>query len=60
MGEKTLFEPGDKAPNDAEYIEVGENDFHMGINNPKKVRLSKGDRFPDNTNEDRKWKKVRH
>lgn len=24
MGEKTEFEPGDKAPNDGEYTEVGE------------------------------------
>ena len=39
MGERTEFEPGDRVPNDGEYIEIGENDFHMGINDPKVVSL---------------------
>lgn len=55
MGERSQFEPGDRAPNDGEYIEIGERAFHMGIENPKHVYLQKGERFPDTTNEDRKW-----
>jgi hypothetical protein len=57
MGEPSRFEPGNRAPNDGVYIEVGENDFHMGIENPKQVHLKKGEKFPDNVNEDRKWVK---
>jgi hypothetical protein len=57
MGEKTEFEPGDKAPNDGQYMEVGERSFHMGIENPKIITLKKGDSFPETTNDDRKWKK---
>ncbi|MBP1994620.1 YjzC family protein [Paenibacillus eucommiae] len=57
MGEKTQYNPGDHAPNDGEYIEIGENDFHMGINNPKMVTLQKGDHFPDTSNHNRKWRR---
>lgn len=57
MGEWTEFRPGDRAPNDGTYIEVGEADFHMGINNPKQVKLEKGQRFPETSNHNRKWKK---
>lgn len=60
MGEQTEFEPGDKAPNDATYIEVGEADFHMGINDPKQIRLRKGERFPETSNHNRKWKSKRN
>lgn len=41
MGEKTEFEPGDKAPNDGEYTEVGEKSFVTEIQNPKRVTLQK-------------------
>lgn len=57
MGEWTEFEPGDKAPNNGVYIEVGENDFHMGINDPKIINLEKGDTFPETSNHNRKWKR---
>ncbi|GGF94138.1 YjzC family protein [Paenibacillus abyssi] len=60
MGEWTEFEPGDRAPNDGVYIEIGERAFHMGIENPKKVELRKGERFPDTSNHNRKWKKMKH
>ncbi len=60
MGERSEFEAGDRAPNDGEYIEVGENQFHTGINNPKQVKLSKGDRFPENSNHERKWVRKNH
>lgn len=55
MGERTQFEPGDRAPNDGVYIETGEDDFHMGINDPRQVELQAGDRFPETSNDDRKW-----
>ncbi|MMZ69317.1 YjzC family protein [Paenibacillus massiliensis] len=57
MGEKTEFEPGDKAPNDGYYMEVGEKSFHTEIQNPQHVHLLKGDTFPETTNHNRKWKK---
>jgi hypothetical protein len=59
MGERTEFEPGDKAPNDGVYTEVSEaRSFHTQIQNPKRIKLSKGDTFPDTTNKNRKWKKA--
>ncbi|CAG7643299.1 hypothetical protein PAESOLCIP111_04458 [Paenibacillus solanacearum] len=58
MGEWSQFRPGDKAPNDGEYMEVGEDAFHMGISNPQMITLQKGDEFPMTTNHNRKWKKV--
>ncbi|MDO7906173.1 YjzC family protein [Paenibacillus sp. JX-17] len=57
MGEKTEFEPGDKAPNNGVYMEVGEASFHTEIQNPQQVTLKRGDTFPETTNDDRKWKK---
>lgn len=55
MGERTQFQPGDDAPNDGVYVEVGVNDFHMGIEDPKRVELKKGDKFPRNSNHERTW-----
>ncbi|UHA75380.1 YjzC family protein [Paenibacillus sp. 481] len=60
MGEKTEYSPGDKAPNDAIYMEVGENSFHSEIQDPKQIKLNRGDTFPETTNKDRKWKKKKH
>lgn len=57
MGEKSQFSPGDTAPNDGQYIEIGENAFHMGINNPKTVTLQQGETFPETSNHNRKWKR---
>ena len=54
-GEPSLFNPGDEAPNDGVYIETGENDFHMGIEDPAQVKLKKGQTFPETTNPNRKW-----
>jgi hypothetical protein len=55
MGEQTQLNQGDTAPNDGVYVEVGVNAFHMGINDPKRVTLKKGDKLPKNTNHERKW-----
>lgn len=58
MGEWTEYRAGDRAPNDGKYIEVGESSFHMGINDPKRVTLIKGEQFPATSNKDRKWKRF--
>ena len=58
MGEKTEFRPGEEAPNTAHYIEIGENDHIMGINNPQKISLTAGERFPNTSNHNRKWTKM--
>lgn len=58
VGEPTEFRPGDKVPNTATYIEIGENDRIMGINDPKKVELEAGQRFPETSNHNRKWTKM--
>jgi len=58
MGEWTEFEPGHKAPNNGTYIEVGEDDYIMGINDPAKIELEKGQVFPKTQNKNRKWKKM--
>jgi hypothetical protein len=60
MGETSRFRGGDKAPNNGEYMEVGESSMHMGVENPKHVYLHKGEHFPKNSNADRKWVKMKH
>jgi len=57
MGEWSQFSPGDTAPNDGSYMEVGENAFHTGINNPQIIVMKKGDKFPETSNHNRKWKR---
>ncbi|MDF2921127.1 MAG: YjzC-like protein [Paenibacillaceae bacterium] len=60
MGEASRFTVGQQAPNDGEYMEIGNHAVHMSINNPKHVHLKKGERFPENTNDDRVWVKKEH
>jgi hypothetical protein len=55
MGEQTQFNPGDRAPNDGQYMEDGVRDRIMGIENPQIISLKKGEKFPDTKNDDRKW-----
>lgn len=59
MGEWGEFEPGDRAPNNGRYIEVGESDFHTGITNPQIIELAKGERFPATRNKNRKWIRMK-
>jgi hypothetical protein len=59
MGQRNQFKPGDEVPNNGTYIEIGERLDVTGITNPKMVKLRKGDRFPDTTNEDRKWTRFK-
>ncbi|SFA78894.1 MULTISPECIES: YjzC family protein [unclassified Bacillus (in: firmicutes)] len=57
MGQNRQFKPGQKAPNNGEYIEIGETG--STVNNPKKIRLKAGDSFPENSNHNRIWSYVR-
>lgn len=60
MGEQSRYTVGQKAPNDGEYMEVGDSSVHMGVKNPKHIHLKKGERFPENSNDDRVWVKKDH
>jgi len=55
MGERTQFEPGDRAPNDGVYIEVSESRHTGSLPDLHMIRLQQGDRFPETQNKDRKW-----
>ncbi len=59
MGEYSLFSEGDKVPKGGVYIEDGENGNHDGVKNPQKVELAQGQRFPKNSNHNRKWKYLK-
>lgn len=53
MGQSRQFRAGQKAPNNGVYIEIGEEGD--GVMNPKMIKLKAGDRFPENSNHNRKW-----
>ncbi len=53
MGQTRQFRSGQKAPNNGIYIEIGESGSH--VNNPQRLKLKAGDRFPENSNHDRLW-----
>ncbi|WP_413302076.1 YjzC family protein [Bacillus sp. 1P10SD] len=53
MGQNHQFKSGKKAPNNGIYIEVG--DTGSTVNNPKKIKLKAGDRFPETSNDERVW-----
>lgn len=53
MGQNRQFKPGNKAPNNGVYIEVG--DTGDNVLNPKKIKLKAGDPFPENSNDERVW-----
>ncbi|MBP1969067.1 hypothetical protein J2Z83_001170 [Virgibacillus natechei] len=53
MGEYTRFHVGQKAPNNGVYIEIGETGSN--VNDPEQVELDAGDKFPENSNQDRVW-----
>lgn len=57
-GEKTMaqsrqFRPGQKAPNNGIYVEIGETGSM--VMNPKMIKLKVGERFPETSNDDRYW-----
>lgn len=53
MGQNRQFRPGHKAPNNGLYIEIGDSGDQ--VNKPKMIRLKAGDKFPENSNDDRVW-----
>ena len=53
MGQNRQFEPGQKAPNNGIYVEIGETGSM--VQNPKSLKMRAGDTFPDTTNHNRKW-----
>ncbi|MBM7648724.1 hypothetical protein JOC78_001670 [Bacillus ectoiniformans] len=53
MGQNHQFKPGQKAPNNGFYVEIGETG--STVNNPQKIKLEAGDEFPATTNQNRVW-----
>ncbi|WP_170006704.1 YjzC family protein [Bacillus fonticola] len=53
MGQSHQFKAGDHAPNNGIYVEVGET--NSMVQSPQKIKLRKGDRFPENKNHNRVW-----
>ncbi|HWO75051.1 MAG TPA: YjzC family protein [Bacillus sp. (in: firmicutes)] len=53
MGQSRQFRPGQKAPNNGVYVEIGETGDN--VMHPKSIRLHAGDTFPETTNDNRKW-----
>ncbi|MDF9780424.1 hypothetical protein OKW13_001087 [Bacillus velezensis] len=46
MGQQHQFRPGQKAPNNGVYVEIGETGSM--VKNPQKIKLTVGEMFPDN------------
>lgn len=55
MGERTQFDPGEKAPNDGLYVQVSESRHTGSVADSQVIRLRQGDPFPKTANKDRKW-----
>ncbi|KIL47229.1 YjzC family protein [Jeotgalibacillus soli] len=53
MGQNHQFKPGQKAPNNGFYVEIGESG--STVNKPQKIHLAAGDTFPETTNHNRVW-----
>ncbi|OEH91637.1 YjzC family protein [Bacillus solimangrovi] len=53
MGQRRQFNPGDKAPNNGMYVEIGETGSM--VKSPQQIELKTGDRFPETANHNRKW-----
>ncbi|WP_309109198.1 YjzC family protein, partial [Arcobacter sp. F155] len=47
MGQNRRFRSGQKAPNDGIYVEIGETGSM--VKDPQMVKLTAGEKFPDNT-----------
>lgn len=57
LGQNRQFKPGQKAPNNGVYIEIGETGSN--VNNPQKITLNAGDSFPETANHNRVWTQGR-
>lgn len=55
MGEQTQFQPGEYAPNNGFYMEISEDSQYGSVQDPQIIRLTRGERFPETTNGNRKW-----
>lgn len=53
MGQNRQFKPGQKAPNNGVYVEIGETGSM--VLDPKELKLRAGDEFPETSNHNRKW-----
>ncbi|MFC4619027.1 YjzC family protein [Camelliibacillus cellulosilyticus] len=53
MAQHNQFKPGDKAPNDGVYIEVGETGSM--VKKPEIIEMKAGQMFPDTSNHNRIW-----
>lgn len=53
MGQNRQFKPGQKAPNNGIYIEIGETGSN--VNNPQMLKMRAGDQFPETSNHNRIW-----
>jgi hypothetical protein len=53
MGQAHQFKPGDKAPNNGVYIEIGET--NSNVTRPRQIKLRAGEAFPETQNDNRKW-----
>ncbi|WP_047982303.1 YjzC family protein [Ornithinibacillus contaminans] len=58
MGEISQFRPGEKAPNNGIYIEIGETG--SSVKDPQQIELHAGEHFPETSNKDRVWKNKRN
>ncbi|MFZ7762034.1 YjzC family protein [Bacillus velezensis] len=47
------FRPGQKAPNNGVYVEIGETGSM--VKNPQKIKLAVGEMFPETSNHNRLW-----
>lgn len=47
------FRPGDRAPNDGYYMEIGETGSM--VETPTTIHLNEGQQFPDCANRNRQW-----
>lgn len=57
MGQNQQFRPGQKAPNNGTYLEIGETGSM--VKHPKRVNLKAGDTFPETSNHNRVWARKR-
>ncbi|AST90578.1 YjzC family protein [Sutcliffiella cohnii] len=57
MGQNNQFKPGQKAPNNGTYLEIGETG--STVLHPKRVTLKAGDTFPETSNHNRVWARKR-
>jgi hypothetical protein len=53
MGQARQFRPGDSAPNNGIYVEIGETGSM--VQRPQSVKLKTGDHFPETSNHNRIW-----